>query len=142
MRIKTSLSIRMPSGKFPPGSYAAALRPAKADLERDSLRAFEEKKDPVTGRAWPPRKAVYRHPMLRKTLTLFRGVMKAIASATLTGSTLTVAVIYPRYWRWHQFGTRRMKARRTVGVSPKTRAALARRLRGEGVKLITGRRGK
>lgn len=135
-----SVSIRMPSGKFPPGSYAAALRPAVADLERDTLRAFEEKKDPATGRPWPPRKQVHKHPMLRKTLTMYRGVLRAIAAASLAGSTLTVYVSYPRYWKYHQFGTRFMKRRRTVAVSKRTRAALARRLKGEGVKIITGKR--
>lgn len=116
--LKASVLIRPKRGaRFPAGSYAAALSPARASLVRDTERAFETQADPVSGKAWPPRKHHYAHKPLQKSGAMRREAVAAAAVAVLTGNSLTVKVKRPKYSKFQHGGTRTIAARRFVGAS-------------------------
>lgn len=140
IKIKGSISIRMPSGKFPPGSFAAVLAPCRGEMQRDVQQSFAGQKDPVTGRAWPERKHFYPWPMLQRSGKLFTAAQAAAGQASINGNTITLTMVVPDYAKWHLKGTRKMAKRRFVGCSATTRAALKRRLKGAGLRLIRGER--
>ena len=130
--VKASVVVRTKKGaKFPAGSYAAALSPARAALKRDAERAFATQSDPVTGRKWAPRKGAYPWAPLLKTGELKGAAIEAAENATLTGSSLT-ATVKTRYAGFQQKGTRTIAARRFVGASIGTIAVVRAGLRREG----------
>ncbi|CAN5421731.1 hypothetical protein BH11PLA2_BH11PLA2_32830 [soil metagenome] len=137
IRVKTSISIRLPSGKFPPGSMAAVLEPCRQDLHRDVEEAFTKQQDQQTGRAWPIRKGLYPWPMLVKSGRMKERALAAVRDAAINGSTITLTMRSPKYSQFHISGTRFVAKRRFVGTSIQTRAALLRRLRSEGLKVFS-----
>lgn len=142
-KVKATVSVRMPSGRFPRGSYAKVLTETRADVVRDVEQAFERKADPVTGRAWPARKdPLLSHPLLQRTGKMRAGAVAAAGRAAVNGNTLIVRMRQPAYAKYHHAGTRLMAKRRFVGVSSATRRKLARRLRAEGVRVIRSPRGR
>ena len=139
IRIKASVNIRLPSGRFPASSHAAVLVQAREDLKRDTERAFAAKVDPVTGRAWPERKTVRANPLLELSGRMKRAALTAVAAAVINGNTVIFRQSSPRYAKWQFGGTKRIQARRFIGASPTTKAAIRRRLQQEGLKVF-GRR--
>jgi phage gpG-like protein len=144
IKVAASVSIRLPTGKFPTGSFAAALRPLVEPMRAEAEAAFESERDPVTMKPWDPPKAPLKpdgRKLLNKSGLLKRETLAAISAARITGNTLSVKIVNPEYERFHRLGTRKMKARRTVGASIATVGRLARALRGEAVKIFTRPRG-
>ncbi len=142
IRVKATISIRLPSGKFPRGSKADALKSAVPRLVRDTQDAFASARDPRTGRPWPPRARPHPWPPLRKTGRLYRAALLAAAAASVTGSTLTVRVPRGRrYFAYQQTGTRKMPARPYLGVSVAARRLVARKLAGQGLRVWRSPRG-
>jgi hypothetical protein len=139
--VKASVSIRLPSGKFPQKARAAALKAAVPLLIRDAGQAFEKAADPITGKPWPPRKRPYPWPMLVRSGRMKAAVLKAAAGASITGHTLTVRLTEPRYLVFHQRGTRHMARRRVVGITRAVARKVRDRLRGEGVRVFRSPRG-
>lgn len=116
--LKASVLIRTKKGgRFPQASYAAALLPARASLQRDTERAFDTQADPVSGQPWKPRKGVYVHPPLRKSGAMRDGAIQATAAAVATGSSLTVKQTSPLHAKFQQGGTKAIEARRFLGAS-------------------------
>lgn len=136
IKVRASISIRLPSGKFPRASYTRVLQPAVQQVMRDFREGFQAEKDPRTGKPWPPRKLEYPHPMIRKSRLLFRSAIRAVEQAVITNSTLSIRIPdSPVYLKYQFFGTKKIAARRFIGVSRRTRQWVARRLKGEGVRV-------
>lgn len=140
-KVKASVSVRLPSGKFPRASKAEALRAAVPLLIRDAGQAFDKAADPVTGKPWPARKRPYPWPILDKSGRMRAAVLAAAAKATVTGNTLTVRLTEPPYLIFHQKGTRRMARRRVVGVTRAVARKVRDKLRGAGVRVFRSPRG-
>lgn len=140
-RVKASVSIRLPSGRFPRKAHAAALKAAVPLLIRDAEQAFEKAADPVTGKPWPERKQPYPWPMLQRSRAMRAAVVTAAAAATITGHTLTVRLGEPPYLVFHQRGTRFMARRRVVGVTRAVARKVRDKLKGEGVRVFRSPRG-
>ncbi len=82
---------------------------------------FEKRRDPI-GRRWKRRKRAYPWPILNKTLAMRKG-WRARSNGK-RGTDLMNAVPYTR---WHQWGTRKMVARKMIPdkrLSPRWRARL------------------
>lgn len=144
IRVKASVLVRTKKGgRFPRASYAEALSPARASLVRDTQRAFDTARDPVSGRPWPARKVHVAHGPLVKSGELRREAVAATGAATVTGSSLTVVVKRPQYAVYQAKGTRLIAARRFVGASIGTiqvaRAGLARAGQKQAVRVLRGR---
>lgn len=125
--LKASVNIRAKRGaRFPPGSYKAVLEQARPSLQHDVERAFTEKRDPVTGRSWPPRKNFYPWPMLVKTGLMEARAVTAAGNAIINGNTLFFSVRLPKYAKFQN------ARRRFIGVSATTLAIVRRALAAEG----------
>jgi hypothetical protein len=138
--VTARVSLRLPSGRFPKGSYAAALKSIVEPFRKQTEDAFDRERDPVTGIGW----ARERQPLtpvgrklLDKTGTLKKRTLSAVTLARITGNTLTIRQRQPHYWKYHAFGTVNMKRRRTVGAGPTVKKLLAKALKREAVKIIT-----
>lgn len=142
---RATLSVRLPSGRFPRKSLVKVLTEARQRAVADVEKAFRDEADPQTGRPWPARKADPRrpgpfHPLIQLTGRLKREAVRAAQQATVSGSTLTVRQSRPGYARYHAYGTVRIPRRRWLAVSPNTRRFVARRLKGEGLRIFRGSR--
>jgi phage gpG-like protein len=131
--------------RFPAGSYAAVLKPARDRMRQDTEQAFGLRKDPVTGRKWPQRKGQYPWPMLVKTGTLRQKALEATAAAVVNGNTLYVK-LKDKVGKYQQEGTRLIAKRRFLGASPGTIAVVKRGLSKAGKsaakRVLRGRTGK
>lgn len=142
--LKATVNVRTRVGaKFPQGSFAAVLAPARASLAKDAERAFATASDPVTGRKWPPRKHAYPHPALVRTGTMRAGAVAAASAAVVSGNTLTARVKSPGYAAFQAKGTKTIAARRYQGASIGTvrivQAGLVREGRNESARILRGR---
>lgn len=142
--LKASVLIRAKKGgRFPAGSYAAALSPARASLQRDTERAFDTQSDPVSGKPWPARKGVYVHPPLRKSGAMRDAAIQATAAAVVTGSSLTAKQTAPAYAGFQGKGTKTIAARRFLGASIGTirivQAGMLKAGKKQAVKVLRGR---
>ncbi len=142
--VKATVNVRTRTGtRFPAGSFAAVLEPARASLVRDTERAFATASDPVTGRKWPPRKHTYPHPALVKSGVMKAGAVAAASTAVISGNTLTARVKSPAYAVYQAKGTRTIAARRFLGASIGTvrivHAGLAREGRAAANRILRGR---
>lgn len=141
MIVKASINIRLPSGRFPQGSFRPQLQQMRHQVLRDVQEAFAKQIDPVTKRPWPPRiqpatgKRIDR-PLLVKSGRLRGSAIQAAAGATIVGgSTLAVRLVMPLYGKYHYFGTKIMARRRFFGISSRTRKALARLIKVQALRL-------
>lgn len=141
MIVKASINIRLPSGRFPKGSFRPQLLQVRSQVLRDVQEAFAKQADPVNKRPWPARKQPANgmridRPLLVKSGQLRGSAIQAAAGATIVGgSTLAVRLVMPLYGKYHYFGTKIMARRRFFGISARTRKALARLLKGQAVRL-------
>ena len=141
---RATVSIRLPTGRFPRESQAAALRAVVPRLAADAKAAFDQRRDPATLKPWPPRKVArgrkpLPHPLMVLTGKLKRATVEAAEGATITGSTLTMKVKSPKYAKYHAKGTRLMPARPSVGVSRAARMILAKQLVKQGLRVFRSR---
>lgn len=144
IKTKATVILRLPNGRFPQQSYAAVLNDMRPRLVQDEEQAFLLKRDPMTLKPWAPRKLRVgfnpTHPLMVLSAKLGAAAIKAAADARLTGSSLTMTVRNPKFGRYHMTGTRKMVARRWLGISRRTREALVRRLKAEGLRIFRTRR--
>jgi hypothetical protein len=138
INLKATLSVRLPSGRFPRQSLVKVLAEARQRVAADVEGAFAGRKDPQTGKPWPRRKKGQTWPPLRKTGKLKREGVRAAQQARITGSTLVVRQTEPDYATYHHTGTSLMPRRRSLAISPATRKFVARRLAGEGLRVFRG----
>jgi hypothetical protein len=141
--LKASVNIRTRTSRFPAGSFAAALSPARASLVRDVQRAFATRADPVSGFPWPSRSGSYPWPALDKTGVMKREAIQAAASAVITGSSITATMKAPKYAGFQQKGTKTISPRRFLGASIGTirivQAGLVREGRAHAVRVLRGK---
>lgn len=138
MTLKATISVRMPSGRFPRQSLARVLTDARPKVVADVEGAFAGRKDPQTGRPWPKRKKGQTWPPLQKTRAIKKGAIRAAQASTVNGNTLVMRQKEPDYAEFHHKGTRLMPRRRSLAISPATRKWVARRLAGEGLRVFRG----
>lgn len=136
--LKATVSVRMPSGRFPRASLHKVLVAARQRVVADVEGAFQKRADPRTGKPWPRRKKGQKWPALQKTKALMRAAVRAARAAVANGNTLTVRQAEPDHAEFHHVGTRLMPRRRSLAVSPATRQFVARRLAGEGLRVFRG----
>lgn len=142
-KIRVTISIRLPSGQFPPASYSAALKSVVGPLKEQTADAFARERDPVTGQHWAkPKQPLVPagRKLLDKTGLLKQRTLSAATRAIITGNTLVIRQRLPHYAKYHNTGTIFMKRRRSLGAGPKIKAILAKALKREGVKLFVSPR--
>lgn len=101
------------------------------------LENFKSATDP-DGKAWPPRKHQYPHPILVKTGAMQEGALGEGAGFVMVED-LSVSITDPvEHAKFHEFGTSRLPARSFMGLKDEKKDAIGDAIRDDIAKQIWG----